>query len=215
MSLDANLIQQLKNELEAAGHGNKQGIYNRYAESLQVSRATLQRELRRRFGKQKSVEREQRIPQELIDRIADMKTEGFLLTKGGGVERELSTERCIQILQDQGVPGAELLTKTSANRRLEESGFRRRKIPVRVEVPYANFEWQMDFSRSKYFQVHGFDQERNDYILRVSGKELHYKQDNNRLRTWLAAVKDSYSRIRDVQAFAAAGESAMIGMEML
>ncbi len=212
LNIDAVTI---KFELDEAGHGNKEGIYAHYCGLYNCSKATLQRAIRTHFGRQKKVDRAKVHAAELIDKIAELKMQGLLLTKGASVQRELSTDHCIQILMDRGEPGAELLTRSTVNRRLNERGFRIKQARTRIETPYANFEWQMDFSRSKYFQVHKWDKNLNDYLLKVSGRELHYKMDDKRLRTWIVQVKESYSRIRQVYAYASAGESVLIGLDAL
>lgn len=212
LSIDATTI---KYELDEAGYGNKEGIYEHYCSIYGCSKATLQRAIRNHFGRQKKVDRPKVHSSELIDRIADLKMQGMLLTKGASVQRELSTDNCIQILIDEGVPGADKLTRTTVNRRLNERGFRIKQARTRIEVPYANFEWQMDFSRSKYFQMQKWDKRANDYLLKVSGRELHYKMDDKRLRTWIVQIKESYSRIRQIYAYASAGESVYIGLDAL
>lgn len=206
-------LHALREEMDRAGHGQKRAVILRYAKALGVSPDTIYRAMRREFGKRKTkTSHPRRIPDELIDMVADIKLKGM---KMGLKERELSTENCIQMLIEQGVEGAEHLTPSTVNRRLVERGFRIRDPKVRVEAKYANQEHQIDFSRSKYFQVTRYDPQRNDYLMRVSGKELHYKKNDRRLRTWLVQLKDSYSRVRILQAYAATGESALMGLEFL
>jgi len=224
LNVDLNTIREA---LAATSHGNKEAVYQRYAKRLGVSKATIQRSLRKEYGCHKKVKREKRIPQYLIDRIAKIKVEGLLLTKGAQKQRELSTEKCIDMLIDMEVPDTDLLyiidEKTgeiqyktgTINRRLAESGFRERDVKQRIEAPYANYQWQMDFSRSKYFQMKGYDPEKDDFMLKVHGRELHYKADDAKLRTWVVQVIDEFSRIRDVQFYAASGESWLIGLDML
>ena len=208
-------VHDIKEELRAAGFGNRQGVLLKYAAIMGCSADTIYRAMRKQLGRQKTLVRPKQHERSLIDQIAEIKMQGMLLSKGGGVERELSTARCIEILKVRGVAGADKLTVSTVNRRLEEIGFRLRKPRARVEAPYANFEWQMDFSRSKYFQLDKFDKATGDYVLKVSGRELHYKMDDKRLRTWIVQIKDSYSRLRDARAYAAAGESALIGLDMI
>lgn len=212
LSIDALTI---KFELDEAGHGNKAGVYQKYEKLYGCDKSTIQRAIRSTFGRQKKSPKKKQYGQSLIDEIAKIKMEGLLLTKGASVQRELSSDNCKQILIERGFPGAANISRSTINRRLEEIGFRERQARTRIEVPYANYEWQMDFSRSKYFQMQKWDKDANDYLLKVSGRELHYKMDDKRLRTWIVQVKESYSRIRQIRAYASAGESVYIGLDAL
>lgn len=205
-------LDALQGEINRAGHGHKSAVVNRYAQSLGVSVGTIYRGLRKKFGKQKTVKRAKKHGQDLIDMVADIKITGMKLHLA---ERELSTERCIIQLIDRGVAGAENLRPGTVNRRLFEAGFRVRDPKRRVEPEFANQEHQIDFSRSKYFQTWKYDAVREDYLLKVSGKELHYKKGDYRLRTWLAQVKESKSRCRLIRAYAATSEDGFIGLDLL
>lgn len=205
-------LEEIQAEILQAGHGQKSAVVNRYVEKFGFSRCTIYRQLSSAYGKKKILRREKQVDQDLIDMIADIKLRGIEMGLG---ERELATELCIDMLVDQGVTGAESLTVSTVNRRLVEAGFRIRTPKVRVEADYANQEHQIDFSRSKYFQLHKYDAEREDYILRVSGRELHYKKDDKRMRTWIVQIKDSYSRCRLAKAYGAASEDGFIGLDLL
>lgn len=206
------ILDSIRAELEFAGHGNKSGIISRYAGDIHVSPVTIWRSLAREFGKTRTIVREKRVSQDLVNMVADLKLKGEGLSLKA---RELSTEECIKILVERNIPGAEDLTPGTVNRRLAESGFRLRDPKVRIEAERANQEWQIDFSRSKYFQLTGFDAKRGDWILKVSNRELHYKADDKRMRTWITQVKDSYSRLRWCLPYAATGESGFIGLDAI
>ena len=205
-------IAAINSEISAAPKNSKGNIVNRYCQLYGVSRDTIYRMIRTKFGNKKEVKREKKIPSELIHEIAKIKMRGMQI---GLSERELATDICIDILIEKQVPGAELLTISTVNRRLKELGFRMRDPIVRVEAEYANQQHQMDFSRSKYFQVMQFDNRRGDYLLKVSGKSLFYKQDDHRLRTWIVGLTDAFSRVSVTKAYAATGESVLIGIEFL
>lgn len=202
----------IKRDLDSADHGMKGAVVQRHAERLGCHPVTIYREIARRFDKSKIVRREKEIPQSLIDRVAELKARSRQLGLGS---RELATARCIQILRDMGVEGAEQLTVSTVNRRLREMGFWKDQPYRRIEAEFANQEHQLDWSRSKYFQLRSYDAERGDYLLEVSGRELHYKQGSDRLRTWLVQAKDSYSRLRLCRMYAAAGENALIALDFL
>lgn len=214
LNLDFDAIRR---ETELAGHGSKYAVLDRYAGMAGVSRCTIYRELMRHCGKTREVTRQKRVDadSELIREVAKLKEKGRAMTRGASLERELSTHQCIRMLIDRGVPGAEGLNVSTVNRRLEEIGFRRRDPKVRIEAPYANWQWQMDFSRSKYFQMKQWDPARRDWLLRVHGRELHYKLDDRRMRTWISSAVDEHSRVEFYRAYAASGESWEIGLDLL
>ncbi len=214
-------LDQLKSELEGLKKGERGKLVGDYAKTYGCSKATIYRALRRKFGPSKQVSGDKKINRELVREIAKIKLEGEeigALTTGRRGERELSTEDAIDILVSRRqAADVKNLSVSSVNRILrQEMGFRQRDPKVRVEADWANQEHQIDFSRSKYFQIVDFDNERNDYILQVSGKELHYKdEDNDRFRLWVVQLKDSYSRVRLVRGYGARGESAQLGIEFL
>jgi len=212
-------LHTLQSELNAAGRGARGSVIKRYAALYGVSRDTIYRMLRREYGKTKTVERKKKIDQTLINAVARLKITGMNL---GAIStnkrnpRELPTDIAIDLLKNEyGICEAEDLTVSTVNRRLRESGFRTPDPKIRVECEYANQEHQLDFSRSKYFQIVEFDPEKNDWILKVSGKELHYKKGDRNFRLWIAQLKDSYSRARLARAYGATGESAIMGLEFL
>jgi transposase InsO family protein len=202
----------IKRDLDSAGHGMKRAVVERHAERLGCHPTTIYRELAKKFEPMKTVQRQKQIPQALIERIAAIKSRSRQLGLGS---RELATDRCIQILQDMNIEGADDLTVSTVNRRLREMGFRKEQPYRRIEAEFANQEHQLDWSRSKYFQLRSYDDGRSDYLLEIAGRELHYKQGNDRLRTWLVQVKDSYSRLRLCRMYAASGESALIALDFL
>jgi len=207
LNFDLGAIQ---GEIERAGHGQKGAVVLRYAQVLGVTRKTIYRTLAREFGKKKNIERQKVIPDSLIKMVAILKVEGMNLSLK---KREPTTEDCIEILWGRGIQGSDKLTVSTVNRRLSENGFRIPTPRVRVEANYVNEEAQIDFSRSKYFQIR--KPVGDDWLLKVSGKELHYKYDDRRMRTWICQVKESKSRVRIIRAYAATSEDGFIGLETL
>lgn len=211
----------IRRDVDAAPHGMKRAVVERHAERLGCSYVTVYRNIKPTDSKRKKGrKRAKQIPQSLVERVAEVKARSRQLGLG---ERELSTELVIKALVDMGVDGAEdhLVTDSgrpavsSVNRRLREAGHRQRQPYRLVEAEAANEEHQLDWSRSKYFQLRTWDEGRGDYLLEVAGKSLHYKQAGARLRTWLVQVKDSYSRLRLIRMYAAAGESALLALDFL
>jgi hypothetical protein len=205
-------VAEIKFELSAALRGSRDNIMRRYADMFGVSTDTIYRKMRDEFGPVKKLKREQVIPQHIIDEIGKLKLQSMQMGQAG---RELCTEECIQILIDSGVSEAEGLRVSTVNRRLRESGFRAKERVVRVEAAYSNQMHQLDFSRSEYFQVKTFDAASEDYVLKVSGHVLDYKENEHQLRTWLCGITDSYSRLNISRAFIAGGESVLAGVEFV
>jgi transposase InsO family protein len=202
--------ENVREAIENTNKGGRGLIIEKYAALYGVSKDSIYRELRRRFGKKKTINRKKRVPQRLIDEIARIKLYGMKMQID---ERELSTEICIEKLIKRQVEGAELLTVSSVNRRLEEAGFRLRDPIVRVESNYPNQLHEFDFTRSKYFQLVGNDDQ--DWLIKCSGRELHYKQDDRRFRLWIVSLIDSYSRIELARAYPATSESVDLGLSHL
>ena len=200
----------IKRDLEGIKRGMRGEIIQQYAMQYGVSQDTVYRVLRKEFGPTKKITGRPKISDDLVDAIGKMKLKGQKL---GLSEREISTEICIEMLQNNGVNGAENLTVSTINRRLKENGFRQRDTIVRVEAEYANQQHQLDFSRSKYFNLHKRTED-GDFILRVS-KVLSYKQDGARLRLWMAGIVDSFSRLGVMQAYPATGESTVLGLNIM
>lgn len=199
----------IKCEIESAPHGAKRAIAQKYADLMNVSVDSIYRMIRDKYGPAKVVKKEKKVDQKIIDEIAKFKLMGKKL---GLKERELSTELCLNHIESMGYKVEGSLS--TINRRLAESGFRMRKSIVRVEAEYSNQMHQLDFSRSKYFQLWRFDKKSGDFILKVA-KQLTYKENDNKLSSWLVGITDAYSRISLARMYAASGESAAIGIDFL
>lgn len=199
-------------ELNAASHGSKRDIIMRYALIHNTGLSSIYRALSGVRGKTRNVKRESKIEDTLIDEVAKLKMKGMI---NGVSFRELSTELCIDILKDQGITNCDKLKVSTVNRRLAEKGFRVKDPIVRVEAQYANQQHQMDFSRSKYFQLYKFDNDADDFILKATTRTLSYKENENKLRLWLSAITDAYSRVSLARAFPASGESELMAVEFM
>ncbi len=205
-------IRTIKFELENAPHNCKTGIINKYSEMYGLSKSQIYRRIREQYGSRKKISKRKKISDELIDLVAKLKVESSQLSLGN---RKLSTEECLTIMKDSNVPGAENLVVGTVDRRLREKGFGTREKVVRVEAARPNQTHQLDFARSKYFQVSRYNNELNTYMLKVSGRHLSYKESEIKLRTWLVGLIDTYSRLSIAMAFAATGESSGIGLQLL
>lgn len=205
-------IAQVKAELDSVPYGVKKTTGQKIAERYGVSYATLMREVEREYGVSKRVKRNKKINDSLIHEVAKIKE---TLKMTGKKEREIATDIVIRHLVDKGIAGAEELTVATVNRRLREKGYRQVASYVRVEAGFANQQHQLDFSRSEYFQVHGYDRNIGDYILKITRNVTHYKENEFKLRTWIAGITDAYSRLSLAKAYAASGESVHLGIDFL
>lgn len=206
------LQQEILREINAAPFGERKFIVSRVAKALGISEQSVYRALRKVKGKSKEIEKKPMKDQDniIVKEVARLKTYGMIGTQS----RELSTDICIDILKERGFENIEL-TKASINRRLNQLGFRQKDIIVRVESEYANQTHQLDFSRSKYFQLFKYDSEKGDYLIKATTKQLTYKEHDTSLRTWYVGLVDAFSRAALAQCYAATGESVLIGIEFL
>jgi len=202
--------QLINAELAGANKGEREAIIQRYVKLLKVSKGTIYRRLRKLYGKKKDVKRECKISESIVKEIAKTKIKTIKIGIG---EREIATEQCLKLLNEQGIAVNDLNIST-INRHLVKLGFRQKAPIVRVEAQYSNQQHQLDFSRSKYFQIAGIDSD-GEFLLRASGKNLFYKEYEHKLRTWVVGITDAYSRISLARAYAATGESAIVGIDFL
>lgn len=234
MALNNINWNQIAQSINNAAWGQRQAVIMRHCERLGVDRSTLYRYLQRETGVRKKVDRAVVIDPDnrILYKIMDMKLSAEMLHLAG---REPDTRWILRELVRMGEPGMEqfivfdeqgdplkdpddggIRVKVSTvNRRLNELGYREKQPFKRIESRYANQVHMIDFSRSKYFQLFDYDAERDDYMLVVSGKELHYKKDEHRLRTWIVQYMDDYSRLRKIRAYAETNESAFLGLDHL
>jgi hypothetical protein len=202
--------EEIRAEIKAAPKGAKGAIVNKWASLLNVSKDTIYRAIRKKCGASKKVVREKKTDMALIDYIGKMKIEAARLGNG---EREMATEVCIEIMVDSGVPGADKLTVSTVNRLLAENGYRDPERIVRVEAAYSNQMHQVDFSRSKYFQVKGYDSQAKKHVLVVGKRVLEYKEDLHKMRLWMFGGIDAFSRVGFAMADVLAGESVIAGVQ--
>ncbi len=207
-------FEVLQNRVEAVEHSRRVAFQRDVAASLGVSYSTLRGELARRFGKSKQLDREAEIPDRLIDYLAQVKESYKQVTlKGDG--RELATDDARQLMTREGVPGGGDYSTSTYNHGLRRLGYRTPRRRRRVEADYACQQFQMDFSRSKHFQIVGRTDDDTDWLLRVTAKGLHYKDGAVKLRTWVVQIVDEYSRLRLLRYYAATAESGILGVRFL
>jgi|GEM_PF-1641897 len=201
---------EIKREIAASPKGAKGAIVKKWADFYKTSTDTIYREIRKAHGASKKVHRDVKTDMSLIDYVGKMKIEAAGLGNGS---REMATDLCLQIMVDSGVPGAEKLTVSTVNRLLVMRGFRNPEKIVRVEAAYSNQMHQVDFSRSKYFQVKNYDSKAHQYLLVANGRVLEYKEFEHKMRLWLFGVIDAYSRVGIARAGVMAGESVLAGIQ--
>jgi hypothetical protein len=208
--IDRQTARQIARELDAAPHFEKGAIVARWCELYRCNPVTVYRAAADTRGAKKTIERSVRIPQRYIDLVARLK---LRVAETGLEDRELATAICIEVLEHSGQVPVGLLKPTTVNTRLREAGFRLEDPRVRVEYDFANQVWLMDFSRSKYFQVQKYV--KGDYVLKISGRHLHYKENDQLRNLWLVQVKDGFSRVRLGRGYVDSGENALLGLGFL
>ena len=206
-------------------HGQKGAYLASKANTIGITKTTLYRAMQDTFGKQRDTGgRTTQITEDYIERIAKTKGIHAQITKTG---RELSTEEAIKIRIEDGDDEAGYIddeghyqfewSVSAVNEALRRAGYREAKVRTRWQADYALQLWQIDSSRSKYFQIEEpvYDDTGTlvDWICRVTDRELHYKENGVRLRTWVVQSMDDHSRLRHVTYHAAPAESGMLWVE--
>lgn len=185
------------------------------ADGVGKSVSQVYRERAKRFGPLKTIDRPITVAtDEDLRAIAEIK-ESYNTITLKGTNRELSTDAAIELAEDEGLVEKGKLKRSTVNTGLRERvGYRDETPRVRVEARYACQQFQIDFSRSKHFQVVEPTDD-GDWLLRVSAKELHYKSGSERLRTWVTQIVDEYSRLRHIVYRSATGEDTLLGLSAL
>ncbi len=207
-------IEALAARVRELPWGARRAYQEDVARGLGVTYPTLRRAIARHAGKDRQVERQPDIPDRLVETLATVKETYRLVTKKGD-PRELSTEAAIGIMAREGVEGADDWSTSTYNAALRRTGYRTPQVRRRIEPDHACQEMQLDFSRSKHFQIIGPTECGLDWRLKVSAKELHYKDGAVKLRAWVCQLLDSYSRLRLVRYYPATAESGILGVRFL
>ncbi len=209
-SIDPTLLYEIRGVLDAAPHGAKDIALHPYAARLDVSIATLRRHLRRQHGRAKECTgRPSTIPAELVEAAWDEIVAGQEM---GLQARQLPMRIILDRLRAAGMPGADRASVSGINNAIRAAGLRRESRRQRMEPAFALDVVHFDFSRSKYVQLHTFSPNDGDYVCRVYGRHLGYKEDGKMMRTWLASAIDGHSRMARMRMFAATGEDAGLAL---
>lgn len=205
---------QVAIEVEAYPHGAKGQKIEEIASLLGVSVATVHRRLKSVRGPQRKLaDRDSKYTAELVREALKMQEE-YRMIQLRGSSRQLSTKQLIRLMEEQDLIKPGDWSVSGLNAAIRKSGYRLRKARLRVEAEHYCQQFQIDFSRSKHFQVIGKDEE-GRWVLRVSAKELHYKDGAVRVRLWVTQMIDEYSRLRVIQYNVATGESPLLGITFL
>ncbi|MBN8586892.1 MAG: hypothetical protein J0L94_01060 [Rhodothermia bacterium] len=197
-------IAYIENALESAPHTGKRALIEDFAQQLGVSPDTLYRRLRAKNGPKKTAARDPKYNTAVVQEAMEILQRGREM---GLADRRIPSEVIRQKLHERGWAWDKIPPVSTLNRLMREQGINDRKTRVSVRYEFALQCVQADWSRSKYFQLGGYDKQRGDYILRVQGKHLAYKEDNSTLRTWIIAIKDCYSMLRYAELIPATGEN--------
>jgi len=211
--LNEALKNEYRGELRLLPHGKKGKRAEEIAVQHGISKSQLYREIDITAG-QKKCKREPEIPTEYINLIAAEKADAG---KMGMSKRFLTTEDAIDLLEQSGKIPEGMISVSTADRRMRELGFNKKRTYERHEDDYVNQVHHVDFSRSEYFDV-GINKE-GEEIIRVDGRKGKWdyknKEKAERKRLWVMGYVDSFSRVYLVRYFSATGETKSMGTEAL
>ncbi|APF20371.1 hypothetical protein Calab_1479 [Caldithrix abyssi DSM 13497] len=204
-------VSEIKKEIDRAPWGMKTAIVEQYAAVLGISKQKLYRQIEKRYGPSRVRKKVQnKIDDELIFKVAQLKAKSMTY-KG----RELRTEDAICLLEERGEIPRGLLKVSTVNRRLRQAGFRQKKAVARFVEDFSNQVHYIDFSRSEYISIKGYDSLSGEYLLELNGKSLNLKNKEKTLALWLAGLRDGKSGLRLVRYYVATGENVYMGLNFL
>lgn len=210
--IEESLLQQIERERIASDHGSSVVAF--YAEQIGCAPCTLHRHLRRMRGGIMAGRggRKKQYDDQHFHAIAKRKE---AIGRIGRTRTDIgTTEYAIEQLVREGIiPEDRCPSISRADAWMRENGYREQQAYRAIESQYALQQVQMDFSRSKKFQLKSYDARRGDWRIIVRGEELSYKANNKKLRTWIAAAIDTYSRLWIGRIVPASGESALVGLQ--
>jgi len=180
------------------------------------SKSTLYKRMREVRGKTKEAPgRPREIDRDLVRAVIRLKERGKAMGPADA-ERELSTRDALKLLERTGWPGATDHSPSRINAiARKELGYRDQRRTRRFEADYAGQLYQMDFPRLEYFQLFDYDDEQDDYLLKVTSRSTAYKDPSGAFRAWVIGLIDDKSRVALGKIFAATGESPELGLEFL
>ena len=207
-------LRRIKETLDALPHGEKSDYAQAIADRYDISKSTLYRALKDRFGKQKESPKKAEVPDALVRKIAEIKETYASKITLKNSSRTLPTKDAVDIAIQEGVDEAGQYSVSAIQAGLHRHGYTTQEPYTRVEADYALQQVQLDFSRSHHFQVLEPTGD-SDWWLEVSTDELHYKDGEVKLRTWVVQMVDEYSRLRLVRYYPATSESGILGVDFL
>jgi len=205
------LLRDIRLQILSAGHGNSRQLVEKYAKDLGVSAATLYRRLDVTKGSKKSP-RESKIDSALILDVGALKVQAGSV---GRNKRYLRTEDAIRLAEQSGVVEPGQLNATTVNQRLRQLGFNAPRAYSRFEDSHVNQVHMLDFSVSEYFGV--VKRGESDWVVTPVGKSIanpyKNKQGEQKMKLWLSALVDTWSRRSFIQYFVSPGESLQMVAE--
>lgn len=200
--------------LDSLPHGEKEPVKRMICETYNISKSTLHRELRARFGKKKEIVRpDDPRKVEIALMVIEMKARGM---ERSIKEHEMATDRCLDRLVRKGIIQEGEISAAHCNRIIRQKlMFREPESRVRIESEYALQEVQLDFSQSKYFRIVKFDEKREDWLIKAAPRAISFVKNESRFKLILAGGIDHFSRMRLVRCYPGAAESTMIGISFL
>lgn len=202
-------LAEIKRHVDAAPYGAKRREIEKLAKLHGVSANTLYRNLAEEFGRKRSRKASPLVPDEVIDLIAMKKA---FQPKN----REYTTEDALQDAMDEGLIEQGSVSVSTINRRLRENGFRKQKPVQRFLETFSNQAHYLDFSRSEYISLIGYDADRGEYILKLDTKSLRYKNKQGpAFSLWVAGMRDGRSGLFLAKYYTVTGENTYMGLDFL
>lgn len=209
--LSQELLNEIQREVDGAPHGAKTATLEPWADLLGCSVATLYRHLGRKRKRRKvGCGRRPSIPEHLLEFIWDTK---IAAEEIGLANRRLSTRRALANARALELDGADDASVSGINAAIRRLGWDLEPVRQRMEPLHALDVVHLDFSRSKYFQIYAFDG--SDYLLRVDGRQLQYKEEGRAMRSWIVGIIDGHSRLSRLRMYPATGEDATLALQAL
>jgi len=216
MGVEPVVLAELDRELRAAGHGARGEVMERYAGLVGLSPRSLARQLAAFRGARPDERRQRRrdagtsdVPDSVVLTIWALKEK---IRRRNAERRTISTERAIEVAKQEGlIP--EVLPASSVNRRARQLGLADHEAVHRFEAERGNQVHQFDCSGSNVFAVAGPGR----VVVRDPRKRIIYKNrpDAERVRVWVAGIKDDHSRVRFAKYFIAPGEAVVATLPVL
>lgn len=206
-------IEEIIQEHAAAPYGSKDAVVERWANLYGVAKQTIYRKMQQVNGKTRQRKAAPKISDKQIEVVAQLKA---LSGSYGRKKRYLATEDAIEIAESKGLIQPGTLNRSTVDMRLRKAGFHDAKPVQRYLEAFCNQAHYVDFSRSEYIAVRGYDSAAGEYLLKLSKLPLRYKnKQGESFGLWAAGLRDGRSGIRHVRYYTVTAENSYMGLDFL